>query len=221
MSEQSIHRAIVMDTSSINALLKYFKFKNSTHYTALCNFFADKIMCGEIIILDKVYTELVGTKKINRDTEFKRIIVPLLGIKGDICDTTNIPILFSTLNRTNEIEGYIEDYYIKENEEHFFKHIINEKELKEAIAIERAKYITEYADLYLIDTCFVLQKDKNNEVLLITEENKVGDGKLVKKIPTICLAEHIEYHHLPYLLYNLYESEIEFIFNRKSKEENT
>jgi len=65
------------------------------------------------------------------------------------------------------------------------------------------------ADLYLIAYCKNL-KNNGEKPILITEETRKNDGKIIKKIPTICGNEGIRYENLPYSLFEIYKNELKF-----------
>ena len=98
----------------------------------------------------------------------------------------------------------IDKYYISSNEK-FCNNDDNEIEL------ELKQYRERHADLYLIAYCNFL-KQKGVKVLLITEETKNEDKnkKLIRKIPTICIKENIEFRKLPYSLFDHYKNELKF-----------
>ena len=77
--------------------------------------------------------------------------------------------------------------------------------------MELKKYEETVADLYLVAYCNSIKKD--NIPLLITEENERPDGKLIKKIPTICKEEKIEYRNIPHSLFEIYKDELKFKLN--------
>lgn len=178
---------LVVDTNSILNFSKYYYFDlhyEKIIYNNLIKFIATKIKSDEIIIIDKVYDEI----KINRFTKH---------IKDKIK-----PYVKPTISIFDQVENLITKYYIKYNER-FYNNNQNQFEL------ELRKYEQQYADLYLIAYCNFL-KEKKEKPIIITEETRSSDTKLIEKIPTICIAEKIEYQNLPYVLFNIYKNELKF-----------
>ena len=124
----------------------------------LNEFLVNKIKSGEIIILDKVFNELISYDL----KEFKE------AIKKSIVDSL---ILF------DDVVDLIDKYRLLENEK-----FIDDKD---KINAELGLYESKYADLYLIAYANKL-KSEGEKVLLITEESFGKDRKLIPKIPTIC-----------------------------------
>lgn len=181
-------KILVIDTCSLINFLYYYYFdkKNGKAvYRKLFNFLITKIELGEIVIIDKVFNEL----KVNiYNKELKKRIQPFK------VDTL---FLFGEVGKL--ISNYTNHYA-----ERFFKDSAQKD-------IELKKYEETIADLYLVAYCKNIKK--NNVPLLVTEENKKSDGKLIEKIPTICIKEKIEYRNIPYSLFEIYKDELKFELN--------
>ncbi len=80
---------------------------------------------------------------------------------------------------------------------------------KEEIERTLRKYEEKYADLYLIAYCNYL-KEQDIKPILITEETLTHDKKLIRKIPTICEKEQIEFQEVPHALFEIYKDELKF-----------
>lgn len=177
---------LIIDSNSIINFFRYYYFdkKNDNIInTKLYNFILTKITKHEILVIDKVFSELNRPETI--DIKEK--------IKKDIIDSV---YLFPT------VENLIDDYYIKSNERFldYDKLLINN---------EISKYEDKYADLYLIALCMDLLKN-NDKVILISEETLSRDDKLVKKIPTICRNLNIKCTNLPDMIFKIYKDELIF-----------
>ena len=176
---------LVIDTSSIIHYLHYYKFDklNSREvYNELNQFIYDRIISGEIRILDKVYEELSERP----DTrEFKQFIRTYQK---------------NTIDLLPEVQSLIEKYKIPE-----IARNLSEIELDHEIT----KYENTFADLYLIAYCNKL-KQEGYSPILINDESRNSDGKLIKKIPIICRSENIEYEKIPDLIFKVYKDELIF-----------
>jgi len=181
---------LVIDASSLFNFNKYYYFdrKNeSVVYDKLLTFFIRKIKAGEIIILDIVEKEVHENKYTH---EFKAILSKLTQ-----------PSLFLE----EEVEKLIMKYT---REDIIRKFNYNETEVEKLVE----KYKSKHADLYLVAYCLYL-KSKGNEPMLINEETKGEDDKIIHKIPTICNKENIKYKKLPEMLFQIYKDELEFDLN--------
>lgn len=182
------YKILVVDTCSLINFLYYYYFdKNNgkTLYEKLFNFLITKIELGEIVIMDKVFDEL---KVNNHNKELKKRVQPFI---------------VDTLFLFDEVGKLISNYT-----NHYAEKIFKDSAQKD---IELKKYEETIADLYLVAYSKHIKKD--NVPLLITEENKKSDGKLIEKIPTICIKEKIEYRNIPYSLFEIYKDELKFELN--------
>ena len=180
--------ALVIDTSSLINFTKFYyfdKYNEKTIYTNLINFITSKIQSNEIKVIDKVYNEWFETRynKKLRDE-----------IKDDI---VNSELLIS------DVQDLINNYKHQEN-------IRLLKWTDEQIDLELDDYESgKIADLYLIACCKHL-KNTGEKPILITEETRRNDGKIIQKIPTICRSEGFRYQNLPYSLFEIYKKELKF-----------
>ena len=180
---------LVVDTNSILDFTKFYifdKFNDKKIFRKLTQFIISKIKLDEIIIIDKVFNEIYSNKY---TVELKEKIKPYVK---------------DTLFLFNDVEDLIDKYYITSNE----KFCNNDKN---EIELELKQYGERHADLYLIAYCNHL-KQKGIEAILITEETRNEDKnkKLIKKIPTICIKEKINFRKLPYSLFEYYKNELKF-----------
>ncbi len=181
----------VLDNSSLNIMLKYYYFdKNFSGLICkrILDFFIEKIKIGEIIIIDKVLLEFKKWTTYSKEKNYFE-----KGIEKFKKETTTpyfLEIVDSLINE-NQIKREVE------------------KLTKETSEIKLQEYRDKIADLYLIAYCQKL-RTMRNDVILITEESKGKDNKLIEKIPTICKKRGIRYEKLPYLMFDFYESELKF-----------
>jgi acid phosphatase class B len=115
------------------------------------------------------------------------------------------PSVVDTLFLAPAVGELIKKYYIPVNEA-FLK---NDRNL---IDLELRKYEDgTYADLYLIAYADHLKKP-GDQIVLVTDESRGKDKKLIEKIPTICRRENedIECRKLPYMLFQTYKEELQF-----------
>lgn len=190
---------IVMDTNSLIDFFKYYQFDreygNNEIYGKLIDFLNTKICSKEIIIIDKVYEELYGTKDKDYITLFKKIIEK----KTE-----------STTSLLNNVKNTCVQYSNNIT--------ANSKKFDDITVAMLGKKLDDYenknADLYLIEYCVKL-KSENKEPILITEESKKED-KLLPKIPNLCKKKGITCESLPYLLFKHYKDELKFSLETKN-----
>lgn len=182
---------LVIDTSSLINFTKFYyfdKYNEKTTYTTLINFLTSKIKSNEIKVIDKVYNEWFETKY-NKELREE--------IKDDIVKT----------------EFLISDVLTLINK---YKHQENIRLLNwtnEQIDLELDDYESgKIADLYLISYCKHL-RNIGQKPILITEETRKDDGKIIQKIPTICRTEGIRYENLPYSIFEICKKELKFNLN--------
>jgi predicted nucleic acid-binding protein len=179
---------LVMDTSSIIHFLHYYRFdKNHSRdvYNTLMQFINDRIISGEIHIIDKVYDELEDRPE---RAEIKRTIRPHKK---------------STLDLLPEVRSLIDKYK---------KPSIIRDYTEEQLEAEITKYENTFADLFLVAYCKKL-RSQGHEPILINDETRLSDNKIIAKIPTICIAEEIEFRKIPDVLFEIYKDELEFKLN--------
>jgi hypothetical protein len=179
---------IVIDTSSLINFTKFYyfdKYNEKTIYTTLINFLISKIKSNEIKVIDKVYKEWFETR-----------------YNKEIRDEIKINIV-KTEFLIPDVQELIENYKDHEN-----IRLLNWS--SEQIDLELDNYESgKIADLYLVAFCKYL-KNHGEKSILITEETRKNDGKIIKKIPTICRTEGIRYENLPYSLFEIYKNELNF-----------
>jgi len=179
---------LVEDTSSLINLTKFYYFDRYNEkriFTSISDFLTLKIQSNEIRIIDKVYTEWYETEY-NKDLREK--------IEDSIIGTEFL---------IPEVQNLINDYKNQENIS--LLHWTDEEIELELDDYESGKI----ADLYLITYCKHLKNNGENPIL-ITEETRKNDGKIIQKIPTICQREHIRYQNLPYSLFEIYKNKLKF-----------
>jgi hypothetical protein len=196
-------RKLVTDANSLINFFKYYRFDrygSGEVYKKLRDFLVAKVKCGEIIVIDIVYNEV------------KPYGEEITAFKEDIKDK-----VVKTEHLLGKIDGLIGLYYVKESER-YYKDNAGRID-QDQIDYELQKYASKwkvgdneygpYADLYLILHCKELI-EKKEKPILITDESKRPDKKLVHKIPTICDYEKIECRNLPFALFDIYKDELKF-----------
>ena len=169
----------LIDTSSLSTLARYYiPFEKSD---LLKNLIKDKIVSGDIILIDKVAEEASYVSK--------RIIVKTLEFITDknLQTKTNkllpYPKFFNMLD--NEFANYVQKSKLNEIE--------FEEEKNNYLATADAKFL-----LYLLEE---KKKLKLDETILVTEETvSDNDNKPFKKLPLICSNIGIRYCNIVELL---------------------
>lgn len=193
-------RKLVIDSCSLIYFFRYYQFgsKDGEVYKKLREFIISKIREGEIVIIDKVDGEMSGWLE---DLDFKR------RIGNSIMRTESL---------NPEVRRLAGAYCIQGAESRGF--MSNGKRDENKYQDELNRFLTRYADLFLVACCNSL-KAGNNEVALITEENdrEFHNSKLMAKIPTICMGEKITYKNLPHMLFEIYKNELKFDLNAQPR----
>ena len=174
-------RKVVIDSNSLINIIKYYsKLKKFDKLKDLLN---NKIKNGEIIVLDKVVSELNGYRGQNN------ALVQYTGITTGL----NTIFLLTDFHKT-------QNWYLQQNEMRFRNpnHIQREKD----------EFQNTHADLFLVLYCLHL-KNQNEDVVLVTDESFGRDGKLYKKIPQICNEEGIDFLHSSDFILDELKNEIE------------
>lgn len=181
---------LVVDASCLINFSKFYYFDrdNETEvYDKLNDFLISKVKSGEIVIVDKVFSEFRDNKF---NGELKKEIKPYVIQTLPFVKRVGVLIEENVRQDIISLRGYdpqqVEQYC-------------------------RA-YEEEYADLYLVAYCKHLKEQKIKSIL-ITEESFREDGKIIEKIPTICKKEKIEYRNIPYSLFEIYKDELKFTLN--------
>ena len=188
---------VVIDTSSLMSLVRYYlPFDQSN---ILYQFIQQKIEDGELIIIDKVYTEceynskgaILNSLTFLKDKEFlKSFKVPY---KTDSLIVPNTKMFFHQLNSE------------------FVNNTMRKKLTDVEFESEKTRFL-ESADLKQVILALNIQKS-GEEVILVTEETESSnDNKTFKKIPAIAKVLNIETMTLPMLIAK-YEG-IDIIFNK-------
>jgi hypothetical protein len=183
---------IVLDTCSILALGRYYlPFDNKL---ILFNFLKEKTLDGTLVIIDKVLTECqyqarkIETLSFLYDKEFlKKLHLPY---------KTDRLIAPAPKKFNNQVRyQFVADGMRK---------TVNDDEFE----VQKNEYM-EDADIKQIIYCLIL-KEQQKKVILVTEEtDSNNDGKLFKKIPSICRMLDVETMPLPKLLIDL-KMDVEF-----------
>jgi len=188
-------RKLIVDNCSISDFFKFYSFDKDHEkkvFTKIVNFLKEKIASEEIIIIDKVYQEMTVGSWYPEMRDFKR------EIKKKVVSTQHLLV---------EVDELIEKYTIEEN-----KRFYENDENRIRVALD--EYLDGNADLYLIAFCLEL-KEKGDQPILITEESKKSDNKLIEKIPIICKEENedIKCKTIPHSLFEIYREELKFKLN--------
>jgi hypothetical protein len=180
------NKKLIIDTCSIRDLFKFYLFKsdNQEIFQGLFNFFIKKVESREIIIIDKVWNELP-----------LYITRQINNLKKYTKDTEEL---------FNNVEILIDNNKRAE--------ILNKmKENKKTIELDKYTF-GDFADIYLISYSLFL-KNQNISHILVTEESKRDDGKILPKLPELCEKENIEYQNIPKILFSFYKDELNFSLN--------
>jgi hypothetical protein len=179
---------LVIDTSSLINFTKFYyfdKYNEQIVYKNIINFLINKIKERKIIVIDKVYNEW-RRNRYNED------------IRDEIEDD-----VFTTESLIPKVQDLINNYQNQEN-----IRLLGWTE--QQIEVELNDYESgKIADLYLIACCLKLKED-GKKPILITGETRSNDGKIIEKIPTICISKRIEYRNIPYALFEIYKNELKF-----------
>jgi hypothetical protein len=179
---------LVIDTSSLINFTKFYyfdKYNEQIIYKNIVEFLTNRIQDNKIIVIDKVYNEWYRNQY-NKE------------IRDNIEDN-----ILKTESLITKVQKLIANYQNKEN--------IKLLDWTDArIELELNDYESgKIADIYLIACCMQLKED-GEKAILITEETRSNDGKIIHKIPTICRSEKIGYRNIPYALFEIYKNELKF-----------
>ena len=188
---------VIIDTNSLLSMVRYYLpfDKNKVLY----NFIKNKILTGEIIIIDKVHQQCSYISK--------GLILKALDFLTD-----------KDFKKASKIP-YNTESIIAPNTKAFF-HLLNSvfvnsivKKVKKITDVEFEKAKTDHlkdADMRLV--LLALNLNSKEEVYIVTEEtSESNDNKLFVKIPTMCRELGIKCITLPELL-ELYKDDFEFHF---------
>jgi hypothetical protein len=169
----------LIDTSSFSILVRYYApFDKSG---SLKNLFKEKIILGEIILIDKVVEEASFVSK--------KIIINTLDYLLDKKLQTS----------TDNLLPYPRFFNMLENE--FANHVQNSKLNDIEFEEEKKRYLNT-ADVKFILYCLEEKKKLGiDKTVLVTEETSAdNDNKPFKKLPQICKMKDIPYCNIVELL---------------------
>jgi hypothetical protein len=190
---------VAIDTSSLLSLVRYYlPFDKDL---VLFEFIKNKIVSGEIIIIDKVFDEC----KYNS----RGIVLAKLNYLSDNKFQKEAKIPF----KTDSLIAPSPSKFLRQIDNQFVNHSI--KKLRKISEIEYESQKTSFlkdADMKLIIYCLNEIKNTPDElIIIVTEESEASnDNKLFKKIPAICKELNIISLTLPELLEKYNEINIEF-----------
>lgn len=186
---------IVIDTCSLMAMVRYYMpFDKDEVFQ---EFVKQKIIDGELIVIDKVYDESrnISSGEIVRELPFLSDGEFLRKSKTPYNTELVLPI------RPRSFESMMNMQFVVQTQ----KRKLSDVEFE----TEKDKFY-ESADIKQIVLCQNLKNGGNSEVILVTEETaSINDSKLFKKIPAICEFLGIETITLPKLIRKLGEVEVE------------
>ena len=179
---------VVIDTSSLLSLVRYYLPFDK--YGILKNLIKEKAESGEIIILDKVIEEST--------------------YKGQGVIVKTLDFLKEKSNHTKSNELLPNQRFFNMLENQFCVQIQRRKITDVEFEIKKKEYLAS-ADAKLILYCKENQNQLIDKPLLVTEEsNTENDGKVFKKLPSICDILEIEYCNLPHLLKEHFKLEVKY-----------
>ena len=174
----------VIDTSSLINLGKYFIFGKKDlkeEYEKFRNFFKNKFLTKEFIIIDKVDKEHIGWIK----EEF------------DFSDN----LIESTEDNSENLNLIVNDK----------RNINKNFSIDKDIESEKNYQKKEKADLSLVAYCKKVKEENKEVCLITDEtEKEKGNKKLYKKIPNMCSNYNITCKNLSYLIFIYYKNQIKF-----------
>ena len=173
----------VIDSNSLRNLERYFIFDkkgSKEEYEKFRNFFKNKFLTKEIIIIDKVDNEYINW--IKKEFEISNIL-----IENTEDNLENLNLVSNDKRNINE-KHLVKDIEIEKN--------YQKEERADLSLVAYCKKLKEENK----EVCLITDETKN--------EN--NNTKLYKKIPNMCLNYDIICKNLPYLLFVYYKNEIKF-----------
>lgn len=163
----------------------------------LLNFIRNKIISGEIIIVDKVFLE---SKYIAKSIILKQI--DFLSDK-DFLKKYKVPYDTSRLfiPQTREFTHQLNEIFVQQ--------VIKRKLTDNEFESQKNNFI-ESADMTQILLALELKTELGKTIIVTEETQQANDNKLYKKIPSICKSLDIDCWTLPEYLQN--SKEISFLF---------
>jgi len=185
---------VIIDTSSLLALVRYYLPFDSDDQ--LFNSIKQKIKTRNIILIDEVLKECEYTSK--------KLVVRKLDFLTDKAFKKNNKIPYKTESLIPPSKNKF--YNMVENN---FRTSYSRK-LNQAEFEQKKEEFLKSADARMIILAMI-EKHKNNEVVIVTEESQqANDNKAFKKIPAICKELDIEVKTLPEMLVEDYSIKINF-----------
>jgi len=189
---------VVIDTNSLLSLVRYYlPFDNNL---ILFNFIKEKLLKGEIIVIDKVLVECTFNAK--------GIIIQKLNYLADkeFLKKARIPY------KTDDLIAPAPAKFLRQLDNQFVNSIVRKQRKLTDVEYENQKSIfLESADMKLIILSLNLKKNVGDQVFLVTEETEHNnDNKLFKKIPAICSELDIPTITLPELFAKYPDIKIDF-----------
>jgi len=177
---------VAIDTNSLLSLVRYYlPFDNKS---ILTTFIKDKIIQGELIIIDKVFDQC----KYNSSG----LVIKSLDFLGDKVFLKDAKTPYNTESMIAPSPAK----FLRMIDSNFVNMVVKNQRKLTAVEYENQKNIfLNDADMKLIIFC--LNAKNTDEVILVTEETEISnDNKLFKKIPAICKELNIKTMTLPQLI---------------------
>lgn len=188
---------VVIDTNSLLSLVRYYLPFDKKG--VLFDFFKNKIVIGEIIIIDKVLQECTYNSK--------GIVLKTLDYLNDnkFLKSSKVPF------KTDSLLAPSPAKFLRQLENQFVNTIVRkQKKLSETEFENQKNLFLDDADMKQIILYLNLIKDGENVVLVTEETESSNDIKLFKKIPAICKELEIETMTLPELIAKYDSIDIDF-----------
>lgn len=188
---------VAIDTNSLLSLVRYYlPFDKKS---VLFDFIKDKIIAGEIVIIDKILQECAYTSK--------GIVLSSLSYLNEksFQKTHKLPV------NTDSILPPAPAKFLRQVDNQFVYGVI--KNMLSPVEYENRKNdFMNSADMKLVLFCLNLKTNyPTEEIFLVTEETEESnDSKVFKKIPAICRILELESITLPQLLKKFDQIKIEF-----------
>jgi len=186
----------IIDTNSLLSLARYYlPFDRNS---ILFNFFKNKLIEGEIFIIDKVYEQC--------SYNAKGLVFAKLNFLSDktFLKTAKLP------HKTENILAPSPGKFLRMMENQFVVSVQRRKLTDIEFENQKNAHLND-ADIKQIIYCLNLIDDGEENVALVTEETAgSNDNKLFKKIPAICKELDIRTMTLPELIAQYKEIDFDF-----------
>ncbi|WP_323758299.1 DUF4411 family protein [Roseivirga sp.] len=178
---------VVIDTSSLLALVRYYGHFDKEQ--KIYSFFRQKIIDGDLIIIDEVLSECKGTSK------------GLVIKKLDFLDDKNFQKENKIPTRTANMIAPAPTKFLNLVDNNFTTP--RAKTLTSAqFEVRKAEFLNSADMRMIIYVLNRIHKEKNLDIRIVTEETEfANDNKAFKKIPAICRQLGIQNLTLPELLH--------------------